>query len=138
MAAGFAWSIADLGRRMGRTPTEEDFEPLVWDFAERGRRLNAAEYLLALQDLQRHTRDVAEFFNRYDVWLTPTLGRPPVPTGELRYTRRGPVCVAPAERGVRAVYLREQWHRPAGDVRAAVLERCRPTHRHALRRAIWR
>ena len=93
MAAGFAWSIADLGRRMGRTPTAEDFEPLVWDFAERGRRLNAAEYLLALQDLQRHTRDVAEFFTRYDIWLTPTLGRPPVPTGELRYTEGDPIAL---------------------------------------------
>ncbi|MAG35777.1 MAG: amidase [Dehalococcoidia bacterium] len=86
MAAGFAWSISDLGRRIGRTPTDEDFEPAVWDFAERGRQLNAADYLLALQDVQRFTREIAQFFARYDAWLTPTLGAPPVPLGSLRYT----------------------------------------------------
>jgi amidase len=46
-----------------------------------GRQHSASAYLLALQDLQKVSRQVARFFLDYDVWLTPTLGEPPVPLG---------------------------------------------------------
>ena len=90
LAAGFAWAIADWGRRTGRAPTEDDFEPFVWSFTERGRRLSATDYLLVVQDLQRLSRDVAGFFGKYDAWLTPTLGEPPVPLGTFSYTGDDP------------------------------------------------
>jgi Asp-tRNA(Asn)/Glu-tRNA(Gln) amidotransferase A subunit family amidase len=32
---------------------------------------------------QTVARQLAGFFTSFDVWLTPTLGRPPVPLGEL-------------------------------------------------------
>lgn len=86
LAAGFAWAIEDWGRRTGRAPTAEFFEPFVWAFTERGRQLSAPLYLLALQDLQRVSRQVARFFVDYDVWLTPTLGEPPVPLGTFAFS----------------------------------------------------
>ena len=85
LSAGVAWGIDDWGRRTGRTPSAESFEPFVWAFAERGRQLAAKDYILALQDLQRISRDIARFFVDHDVWLTPTLGQPPVPLGHFSY-----------------------------------------------------
>jgi hypothetical protein len=37
------------------------------------------------QDLLRACRAIARFFVDHDVWLTPTLGSPPVPLGTLVY-----------------------------------------------------
>jgi amidase len=80
-SAGCAWTVDDWARRTGRTPTPDLFEPLTWALQEMGRQHSASAYLLALQDLQKVTRQVARFFLDYDVWLTPTLGEPPVPLG---------------------------------------------------------
>jgi amidase len=85
LSAGFSWGIADWGRRTGRKPTAEFFEPFVWAFTQKGLQIRAPEYLLALQDLQKLTRDIARFFINYDIWLTPTLGEPPVPLGTFKF-----------------------------------------------------
>ena len=85
LASGVAWAIADWARRIEREPTEDSFEPFVWAFAERGRALSAADYLLALQDVQFQVRAFCEFFNDYDLTLTTTLGSPPVPLGTMVY-----------------------------------------------------
>ena len=57
----------------------------MWAFGERGRALGAHDYLLAVQDVQRAVRDVSAFFGRHDLWLTATLGKPPVELGTLVY-----------------------------------------------------
>lgn len=93
LAAGFAWAVADWGRRTGRQPTADYFEPFVWAFTERGRQLSASDYLLALQDLQKLTRDIAQFFVDYDVCLTPTLGEPPIPLGTLSFSGDDPLAL---------------------------------------------
>jgi amidase len=90
LSAGFAWGIEDWGRRTGRTPTAEFFEPFVWAFTRKGHQLSASDYLLLIQDLQRISRDVARFFQDYDIWLTPTLGEPPVPLGTFSFTGGDP------------------------------------------------
>lgn len=90
LAAGFAWSISDWSRKLGHCPTSEDFEPFVWAYTERGRQLSASDYLLAVQDLQRFTREIAKLFQEYDVWLTPTLGEPPLPLGTFSYSGGDP------------------------------------------------
>ena len=80
-SAGCAWTVDDWARRTGRTPTPDLFEPLTWALQEMGRQHSGSAYLLALQDLQKVSRQVARFFLDYDVWLTPTLAEPPVPLG---------------------------------------------------------
>jgi amidase len=80
-SAGCAWTVDDWARRTGRTPTSDLFESLTWAMQETGRQHSASIYLLALQDLQRVSRNIAPFFVDYDIWLTPTLGEPPVPLG---------------------------------------------------------
>ena len=90
IAAGVAWAIADWERRLDRPATEDAFEPFLWALRERGRQVSAPEYLLVQQDMQRISRDVAAFFSDHDLWLTPTLGQPPVPLGTLKYAGGDP------------------------------------------------
>ncbi|UCD57237.1 MAG: amidase [Candidatus Hydrogenedentota bacterium] len=80
-AAGAGTFIDGMAHITGQTPTPDRFEPLTWALYEMGRRQTATAYLLALTVLQRVSRDVARFLLDYDVWLTPTLGEPPVPLG---------------------------------------------------------
>lgn len=81
LAVGTAWGLEDWSRRTGRALSPESFEPFVWAFSERGRGIPAPEYMLAVQDVQRESRNIARFFEDSDLWLTPTLGQPPVPLG---------------------------------------------------------
>ncbi len=90
-SSGTAWAIDDWARRTGQTPRPEQFEPLTWGLYEMGCRRSASAYLLALQDLQRAARQLARFFTRYDAWLTPTLGEPPVPLGSFDATPDNPM-----------------------------------------------
>ena len=93
MAAGFTWAIDDWSRRTGRAPAPEHFEPFSWAMAGRGRERTAGDYLLVQQDLHRACRAVARFFVDHDVWLTPTLGSPPVPLGTLVYEGGDPFAM---------------------------------------------
>jgi amidase len=69
---------ADLGHEVVEAAPVVDGE---WAMLELGRQVSASDYLLAVHALQSVARDVARFFTGYDVWLTPTLGEPPVPLG---------------------------------------------------------
>ncbi len=80
-SAGCAWTIDGIGLVTGRRPTPDQFEPLTWALYEMGRQQSASTYLLSLSFLQRVARNIAQFFQRYDVLLTPTLAEPPVPLG---------------------------------------------------------
>ena len=90
IAAGLAWSIDDWARKISRKPASEFFEPFVWSFYQKGKSVSASEYLLALQDLQKITREIMRFFRDCDIWLTPTLGKPPVPLGTFDFSAGDP------------------------------------------------
>jgi amidase len=90
-SASTAWTLDDWGRRTGRAVTEGDVEPLTWGLAESGRARSAANYLLAVQDLQVIARQVARFFVDHDVWLTPTVAEPPPPLGSFDPTPDNPL-----------------------------------------------
>ncbi len=85
--AGFlCWGIKDWAKRSGLPIEESSFEPATWRTYLHGERLTSGDYLMAVQELQRASRDAARFFNDYDLWLTPTLAQPPVPLGYFDYT----------------------------------------------------
>jgi amidase len=73
--------IKGMALATGQTPTEEQFEPLTWALYQMSEGTKATDYLLALTLLQNVSRTIARFMNDYDVWLTPTLSKPPVPLG---------------------------------------------------------
>jgi amidase len=80
-SVGCAWTIDGFGLATGQAPAKDQFEPLTWALYEMGRQQSASSYLLSLTFLQRVARDIARFFLKHDLWLTPTLGEPPVPLG---------------------------------------------------------
>ena len=82
-ASGTASGIDGLAFLTGRTPRPESFEPLTWELYELGHRTTGSEYLMSQSILQQISRKVAQFFERYDIWLTPTLAEPPLPLGSF-------------------------------------------------------
>ena len=67
--------------RVGRPVAEEDMEPLSWALIGLGRSIDGGTYLRSVQELQRISRDIADYFEGIDVLLTPTLAEPPAPLG---------------------------------------------------------
>jgi amidase len=80
-AAGTAMNIELYSMQQGRRPADDDLEGLTWGLYERGQRVSAAEYLLAIAALHTTGREMATFFREWDCWLTPTLGAPPIENG---------------------------------------------------------
>ncbi len=76
--------IEEGERMVGRKPTFREFEPSTWALGLLGRQIPAGEFARALRSLQRATRQVAAFFEKYDVLLTPTLATPPMEHGWLQ------------------------------------------------------
>ena len=67
--AATAWIVAYWTRRLGRPPGPGELEPLTRAYLERGRRVTAADYLLAVEDLQAFSRTVAGFLAGFEAWL---------------------------------------------------------------------
>ena len=58
-------------------------EAATLELARRGRALGAAEFLGILESFTATARQVAPFWDAYDVLLTPTLAMPPVANGYI-------------------------------------------------------
>jgi amidase len=84
--AATAWAVGYWVRALGREPSADELEPLTRAFYESGRGTSAAEYLLAIGDLQRFSRVVAGFLAEHDVWVTPTMSALPAPLGHISST----------------------------------------------------
>lgn len=89
--AAARWVYQYWCRRIGRPPADGEIEPQTRAYFEHGARISGADYLTGVELLQRVSRKVARWFERYDVWLTPTLGAGPPPLGELVGTESDPL-----------------------------------------------
>jgi amidase len=78
---GNAWMLELAAVRAGRPPGDGDVEPLTRVLADAGLGRSAADHLRSRQRMQQLSRQIARFFERYDVWLAPTLAEEPVPLG---------------------------------------------------------
>lgn len=76
-------SIKEREAQLGRVCTPEDVEPVTWFIAESGRRVDALAYAAAREALDQTARDAAAFFESWDLVLSPTLAKTPVPLGLL-------------------------------------------------------
>ncbi len=85
--SGLAATIGSHPKITGHEIDETDYEPMTWLTYERAREVTAARYLHAVSGIQGIARQVAAFFETYDVFLTPTLATPPA---ELGYLHPGP------------------------------------------------
>jgi amidase len=89
--AATAWIVGYWVRRLGRPPEADEIEPLTRAYWESGQGVSAADYLLAIEDLQAFTRVVAQFLTGVDMWLTPTMSTPPLALGEIVSTVEEPL-----------------------------------------------
>ena len=88
--AASAWILRYWIRRVGREPGPDDLEPLTRALWQAGEKVTAAQWLLAVEDIQRFGRIVARFFTSYDAFLTPTMSTPPLPIGTMVSTPEDP------------------------------------------------
>ena len=88
--AATAWILRYWIRRVGRQPGAGEIEPLNRALWQAGEKVTAAEWLLAVEDVQRFGRRVARFFTGFDAFLTPTMSAPPLPIGTMVSTPEDP------------------------------------------------
>ncbi len=87
-ASGLSASIEAIHLTTGREPSPDTLEAMTWNLYQTGKFVTAAQYLMAITLLQRASRSFAGFFEPYDLWLTPTLGSPPLRIGEVNFKNR--------------------------------------------------
>ena len=80
-----------LARLTGQTPSLDNLEGLTLGLYEAGKRVGAGDYLLAKMTLNQAARGAAKFHQSRDLWLTATLGSPPVKLGTFDLEERDPV-----------------------------------------------
>jgi amidase len=90
ITAATAWVLRYWIRRLGREPGPDEIEPLTRALWQVGEKVTAADWLLAVEDVQRFGRAVARFLTSYDAFLTPTMSTPPLPIGTMVSTPEDP------------------------------------------------
>ena len=85
-----AWMIRDWERRTGRKPEPELFERHTWKMYSIDAKTHPSDFILAMHDMHLFAREIAPFFETYDVLLTPTLTRPPPPLGWFDFDPKHP------------------------------------------------
>ncbi|MGE0871701.1 MAG: amidase [Kofleriaceae bacterium] len=80
-AVGVSMKLNDVSRRLGRPIEAHEIQPLTGALGELGRLISGTGYAEAWHWLHRSTRRIAEYWERYDLWLTPTVTEPPVALG---------------------------------------------------------
>lgn len=84
-AAGLASTIEMVKHLTGVQPSLDLLEGLTMNTYAIGREFTAAQYLIAVETLQRLSRRFAAFFERYDVWVIPAIGCPPLKVGIIDF-----------------------------------------------------
>jgi len=86
MATGTANAVQAREEGLGRRARSDELEPYTRAMVEYADHLTAQDYARGLGAIDAEARRFASIFADYDVYLTPTLGRPPLPLGELTDT----------------------------------------------------
>ena len=72
---------------LGRELRADDVEKTIRIFWEKGRQFSARQYLEAVARMHLVGRKVGEYFQIYDLWMSPVLSTPPAPIGEFSLNR---------------------------------------------------
>ena len=76
--------LFEASQLVGRAATPDDVEATTWALNLLGAALSAGDFVHAEHYLRSSARRMGEFFQNFDVLLTPTLAVPPFPTGSLQ------------------------------------------------------
>ena len=86
IASGVAAVVEQTSTLVGKKPHHADFEPQTWVLAQLGWKNSGAELVKYQQYMQKNAREVAAFFENYDIFVTSTHAEPPIQVGELALT----------------------------------------------------
>ncbi|MDE2184344.1 MAG: amidase [Alphaproteobacteria bacterium] len=89
-SANLASLIDYIKQMLGQTPGPDNLEGYTLGLYEMGMQVTAAQYLQAKIRMNYVARLMARFHKTYDVWLTSTLGSPPLKLGTLDIDERDP------------------------------------------------
>jgi amidase len=81
--ANVAFTLDTLAAQTGIKPSLAVVEGLTLGLYEMGKRVGAAEFIAARQVMTAAGRMFAAWHEKHDVWLTATLGRPPMKLGTI-------------------------------------------------------
>lgn len=65
----------------------DTLEPVVQNIYEYARTLTPSDFMTAMLELNRARRKGAAFFDRHDIWLSPTMAKAPEPHGRYNLGR---------------------------------------------------
>jgi Asp-tRNA(Asn)/Glu-tRNA(Gln) amidotransferase A subunit family amidase len=74
--------------QLGRPLAESDVEPVTWAMIQGALRTSGLDMARARDAILRASRDMARFQQRFDLILSPTLARAPLPLGVCSLARR--------------------------------------------------
>src|SRR5262245_20367026 len=83
IGANLRVALEARAKALGRELAEKDVERVTWIRALDGHTARAADYARSIGVVHRTGRQVAPFFRRFDVLLSPTMCRPPHPLGVI-------------------------------------------------------
>ena len=75
-------------RALGRALTEADVEAVTWSNYHAAKAMQAIDFAKAMNAIRRIGQEVARFFTRYDLLLTPTMACLPPKLGALDMTSK--------------------------------------------------
>ena len=75
--------LDDAAIKRGRPLDERDVEPVTWAMMHAGTKVTSVAYSRAIAVIHQMGLAMAKFHQSYDVILSPTLAKPPVPLGIL-------------------------------------------------------
>ncbi len=81
---GVATELDEAAEALGRKIEPHETERLTWALGELGRLITGPGYAEAWRWMHRASRRIAEYWTKYDLWLTPTVTEPPPKLGTFK------------------------------------------------------
>jgi amidase len=91
-AANIGLGVAFGGMVSGGEPTPDKVEKLTWEMFQRGIGQNSIEYLAAMSQLQRYTRELVAWQSQFDLLMTPALAQRPLEVGDIKPDAEDPMA----------------------------------------------
>lgn len=84
VASNVSRSLNAIGAARGRPVARDEADATTWNAVDFARSLPIEDYPEALLTIHTQGRRMAAFHEGFDLLLSPTLAKPPVPLGEMR------------------------------------------------------
>lgn len=85
VACGTAESVQAKLRKLGRPLAEDDIEGVTRGAIAHAATISGADYIARIDTIHAYGRQMAAFFEDYDILLSPTLAEPPAMIGRLAH-----------------------------------------------------